>query len=34
VKEYFKLNGQGMDLGGCVRRFEGVKPYPGYKKEE
>jgi hypothetical protein len=34
VKEHFKLNGQGMDLGGCVRRFEGVKPYPGYKKEE
>ncbi|KAL1801109.1 hypothetical protein ACET3X_001451 [Alternaria dauci] len=29
VKEQFDLDGQKMDLGGCIRMFGGVKPYPG-----
>jgi hypothetical protein len=33
VKEHFNLDGQGRDLGDCIRMFSGVRPYPGYAKK-
>jgi len=26
------LEGQGRNVGNCIRMFEGVRPYPGYGK--
>ncbi|KAI4906097.1 hypothetical protein J4E90_010860 [Alternaria incomplexa] len=30
VKEMVGLEGQGRNVGDCIRMFEGVRPYPGY----
>ncbi|KAI4923297.1 hypothetical protein J4E85_008334 [Alternaria conjuncta] len=32
VKEMVGLEGQGRNVGDCIRMFEGVRPYPGYGK--
>jgi len=32
VKEMMGLEGQGRNVGDCIRMFEGVRPYPGYGK--
>ncbi|CAG5142418.1 uncharacterized protein ALTATR162_LOCUS1148 [Alternaria atra] len=33
IKEHFGLDGQGRNLGDCIRMFSGVVPYPGYARK-
>jgi hypothetical protein len=34
VKEHFGLDGQGRNVGNCIRMFSVVAPYPGYARKE